>query len=104
MVAAADADADSRRLGWITFGLVAGKAALAALTGQVLFSFLHFGLLGEPFRSPTPGEILGGLRAMFCLGLGKRARLRAEASGAGQWPSLDWQRLKSRCSSRTALG
>jgi rhomboid family GlyGly-CTERM serine protease len=54
-----------RRVGLICFLLVAGKAALEALSGHMFFTFLHFGLMGEPVAVAHAGGVIGGLLAML---------------------------------------
>jgi rhomboid family GlyGly-CTERM serine protease len=53
-----------RRMGWITLGLVVGKAAFEAISGRMFFAFLDFGLLGSPVAVSHAGGIVGGLAAM----------------------------------------
>lgn len=53
------------RFGWITFLLVVGKAAVEALSGRMAFSFLHFGLMGNPVAVSHAGGVLGGLLVML---------------------------------------
>ena len=60
-----------RRIGHISFFLVVGKAAVEALTGRMFFTFLYFGLVGDPVAVSHAGGIIGGLLAMLLL---KRAR------------------------------
>ena len=56
-----------RRIGQISFVLVVGKAAVEALTGRMFFTFLHFGLMGDPVAVSHAGGIIGGLCAMLLL-------------------------------------
>jgi rhomboid family GlyGly-CTERM serine protease len=53
----------TRRLGWWCFALVIGKAAIEALSGRMFFTFLHFGLMGEPIAVSHAGGIIGALAA-----------------------------------------
>ena len=59
-----------RRLGIIALILVVGKAALEVLSGQMLFSSMHFGLLGIPVATAHAGGIIGAL--LVRLWFGKR--------------------------------
>jgi rhomboid family GlyGly-CTERM serine protease len=56
-----------RRIGHISFLLVVGKAAVEALSGRMFFTFLHFGLMGDPVAVSHAGGIIGGLFAMLLL-------------------------------------
>ena len=56
-----------RRIGYISFLLVVGKAAVEALTGRMLFTFLYFGLVGDPVAVSHAGGVIGGLLAMLLL-------------------------------------
>lgn len=56
-----------RRIGWISLGLVIGKAAFEALTGRMFLSFLDFGMLGTPVAVSHAGGIIGALAAMLIL-------------------------------------
>lgn len=55
------------RIGAFTLALVVGKAAYEAITGQILFGFLYFGLVGNPIAVSHAGGIVGGLLAMLLL-------------------------------------
>ena len=55
------------RIGAFTFALVVGKAAYEAVTGDILFGFLYFGLVGEPVAISHAGGIVGGLLGMLFL-------------------------------------
>jgi rhomboid family GlyGly-CTERM serine protease len=59
-----------RRIGEISFFLVVGKAALEALSGRMFFTFLHFGLMGDPVAVSHAGGVIGGLFAMLLLNRG----------------------------------
>lgn len=54
-----------RRIGQLGFILVVGKAALEALSGRMFFTFLHFGLMGDPVAVSHAGGIVGGLLVML---------------------------------------
>jgi rhomboid family GlyGly-CTERM serine protease len=56
-----------RRIGLTFFTLVVGKAAMEALSGRMFFTFLHFGLMGEPVAVSHAGGVIGGLLAMLVL-------------------------------------
>jgi rhomboid family GlyGly-CTERM serine protease len=64
-----------RRIGQLGFILVVGKAALEALSGRMFFTFLHFGLMGDPVAVSHAGGILGSLLAVLAL--------KSRLSGAG---------------------
>jgi rhomboid family GlyGly-CTERM serine protease len=68
-----------RRIGWLGFSLVVSKAAAEALSGKMFFTFLHFGLMGEPVAVSHAGGIAGGLVAMLLL----RQWGREQDSGTG---------------------
>ena len=51
----------ARIAGLMSYGLVIGKCAFEALTGQALIGFLHFGLLGTPVAVCHAGGVLGGI-------------------------------------------
>lgn len=55
------------KLGLASFVVVIGKAAWEAISGQVLFGFLYFGLVGQPVTVSHAGGIVGGLLAVFWL-------------------------------------
>jgi len=50
-----------RQLGWLCFILVVGKAAIEAWNGHMFFTFLHFGLMGDPVAVSHAGGVIGGL-------------------------------------------
>ena len=50
-------------IGLICFILVVGKAAIEAISGRMFFTFLHFGLMGEPVAVAHAGGIVGSLLA-----------------------------------------
>jgi rhomboid family GlyGly-CTERM serine protease len=55
----------TRWTGLFTLGLAAGKSVVEAITGQVLFAFLYFGLVGTPLVMCHLGGVLGGLLWSF---------------------------------------
>ena len=55
--------APTLRLGWLCLAIVTGKAAWEAVTGQVFFTWLHFGLLGTPVAVCHLGGVVGGVIA-----------------------------------------
>jgi len=65
-------DSAKRRLGLITFVLVDTKAAVEAVTGRMCFSFLEFGLLGQPVAVAHAGGVIGSLLALAFLSNGFR--------------------------------
>ena len=64
------------RFGRFTFLLVVGKAMVEAISGRMFFTFLHFGLMGDPVAVAHAGGVLGGLLAMLWLGRRSRPALR----------------------------
>jgi rhomboid family GlyGly-CTERM serine protease len=58
------------RIGQLGLILVVGKAALEALSGRMFFTFLHFGLMGDPVAVSHAGGVIGGLFAMLLLNRG----------------------------------
>jgi rhomboid family GlyGly-CTERM serine protease len=79
------------RLGLITLAAVVGKAALEAITGKMFFTFLHFGLMGEPVAVSHAGGIVGALVVMLLFRASRRERGTAEVNHAcqraGSWGS-----------------
>ena len=74
-------DGLGRRYGWIALGLVISKSVIEALSGQVLFSWLHFGLVGDPVAICHLGGVLGGMVAFAVLeGRGCHERIQATAT------------------------
>lgn len=71
MISLADSESAERRLGWVSFFLVVSKAALEAVSGRMFFTFLHFGLMGEPVAVSHAGGVVGGLSMLLLL---RRAR------------------------------
>jgi rhomboid family GlyGly-CTERM serine protease len=65
-------DAWERRAGWFAFLIVVVKAGYEAASGNVVLSFLHFGLMGVPIAACHAGGVIGGLVA--CLKHARRAR------------------------------
>ncbi len=53
------------RTGLFCFLLVVSKSIHESLTGEVLFSFLHFGLYGTPLAACHGGGVLGGILAYY---------------------------------------
>jgi len=53
------------RLGLLTFVLVVGKAMVETISGRMFFTFLHFGLMGDPVAVSHAGGVLGGLLALL---------------------------------------
>ena len=50
-----------RSAGLLALGCVVAKTLIEAFTGNVLLSFLHFGLMGSPVAACHAGGVLGGL-------------------------------------------
>jgi rhomboid family GlyGly-CTERM serine protease len=67
LVASQPPGSTERRIGLLGFILVVGKAAVEAMSGRMFFTFLHFGLMGDPVAVSHAGGILGGLLAMLLL-------------------------------------
>ncbi len=59
------------RAGWLAFLIVVVKAGFEAATGNVVLSFLHFGLMGVPIAACHAGGVIGGL--VVCLKHARRA-------------------------------
>jgi rhomboid family GlyGly-CTERM serine protease len=53
------------RAGWVTFAIIIGKAAIEAITGSVVFDFLHFGNIGTPIAVGHAGGVVGVLVLEF---------------------------------------
>jgi rhomboid family GlyGly-CTERM serine protease len=68
-----------RCAGWIALSCVIGKALLEAITGDVLLSFVHMGLMGSPVAACHAGGVVGGL--LFWLILGRVGRKRGRDFG-----------------------
>jgi rhomboid family GlyGly-CTERM serine protease len=49
------------RAGWITFAIIIAKSVIEAVTGSVVFDFLHFGNVGKPIAVGHAGGVLGAL-------------------------------------------
>ncbi len=60
-------DRTLRNASMVCFWIVVLKSILEAFSGQVLFSFLHFGPVGAPVATCHAGGILGGLVVFQCL-------------------------------------
>ena len=67
LVAGEPPGSTERRIGQIGFVLVVGKAAVEALSGRMFFTFLHFGLMGDPVAVSHAGGIVGSLLVMLLL-------------------------------------
>jgi rhomboid family GlyGly-CTERM serine protease len=67
LVGAQPPGSNGRRIGLVSLAVVVGKAALEALSGRMFFTFLHFGLMGDPVAVSHAGGIIGGLFAMLVL-------------------------------------
>lgn len=70
------------RIGVFTFAVVVSKAAFEAISGQILFGFLYFGMVGEPVTVSHAGGIVGGLFAVLLLRSAKRAPSAKSVEGA----------------------
>ena len=64
-----------RRAGMISLCLVVGKSIIEAITGEVMFSYLHFGDLGTPLTLSHAGGTLAGIIAFSLFALRRRARV-----------------------------
>ena len=71
LVAGHPSGSAGRRMGQIGFVLVVGKAAVEALNGRMFFTFLHFGLMGDPVAVSHAGGIVGSLCAVLLLRFGR---------------------------------
>ena len=58
---------DERKIGFAMFMVVVLKAMYEALTGTVMFEFLHFGLCGSPVAVSHAGGVLGGILGYYLL-------------------------------------
>jgi len=56
---------ESFKTGSILLSIVVVKSMYEALAGDVLFSFMHFGLCGSPIAVSHAGGVLGGLVAYY---------------------------------------
>jgi rhomboid family GlyGly-CTERM serine protease len=57
----------TQRMGWITLGIVLGKALIEAVYGGVVFAFMHGNLMGQPIGISHLSGILGaGLAYGLC--------------------------------------
>jgi rhomboid family GlyGly-CTERM serine protease len=68
----AEADRATARLGWAALLLVAGKSALEALSGHVLFESLHLGDVATPVAVCHLGGVMGGVLAHAAFSLLER--------------------------------
>jgi len=83
------------KTGWVCLLAVSAKALWEAWTGQVLFGFLHFGLMGTPIAVSHLGGVLGAVLAWGTMtGLG--ALHRPGAAGAAPSIALGWQEPRGR--------
>ncbi len=62
---------DHFRMGLICFLLVVSKSIYETIAGDVIFSFMYFGLCGIPLAASHAGGVLGGIAA-YCVGRGFR--------------------------------
>ena len=67
-----------RCAGWIALSCVIAKALLEAITGDVLLSFVHMGLMGSPVAACHAGGVVGGVLAWLII-----ARIRFVSTDAG---------------------
>jgi len=74
LVAGQPPGSTERRIGQIGFFLIAGKAAVEALSGRMFFTFLHFGLMGDPVAVSHAGGIVGSLTAMLLFNRARQQR------------------------------
>jgi rhomboid family GlyGly-CTERM serine protease len=74
LIASQPPGSTGRRIGQISFLLVVGKAAMEAVRGRMFFTFLHFGLMGDPVAVSHAGGIIGGLFAMLLLSRARHLR------------------------------
>ena len=65
-------------VGWMTFGMVLGKALYEAFSSQMLFSFMHNSLIGQPISVSHLSGILGGV---LSFGLLKWQRTKGSVEG-----------------------
>lgn len=74
---------DTVRLGTASFLLVASKSVAEAITGEVMFDFLHMGLCGSPLAACHLGGVCGGVIAFIAGKLPVKLRNWAfQASGS----------------------
>jgi rhomboid family GlyGly-CTERM serine protease len=72
MLALPAADAATRRLALASLAGLTIKALYELLTGDTLFTFLHFGLCGTPIAACHAGGVLGGVAAAVMLNVARR--------------------------------
>ena len=75
---------DTVVVGWITFGIVLGKALYEAFSSQMLFSFMHSSFIGQPISVSHLSGILGGVftfAVLHCCGSWLRVRPMAGDCG-----------------------
>jgi rhomboid family GlyGly-CTERM serine protease len=58
-----------RKAGALAVGLVGLKAGWEAASGEALFQWLHFGLMGTPLAVSHAGGVVGGMLAFLLLSL-----------------------------------
>jgi hypothetical protein len=64
------------RIGLISFGLVVVKCLVEVITGKMLFTFIYFGMVGDPVAVTHAGGVLGGLVA-WCVQRRRRPSMTA---------------------------
>lgn len=63
------------RAGWTMFAIIIAKSAIEAVTGNVVFDFLHFGNVGTPIAVGHAGGVVGALAfVMLSLSLKRNTR------------------------------
>jgi len=65
LVSTQSPNSSGQRVALGAFGFVFAKAAYEAITGHMFFSFLDFGLLGNPISVAHAGGIIGALAIML---------------------------------------
>ena len=73
-----------RNAGIICFWVVVLKSIAEAFAGHVLFSFLHFGPVGDPVATCHAGGILGGLIVFQYLENTKKGSVETAKNSAGK--------------------
>jgi rhomboid family GlyGly-CTERM serine protease len=67
------------RMGFCSFALVTLKCLIEVLTGKMLFTFLYFGMVGDPVAVAHAGGVLGALVTwLLCTRSHGRARTRTD--------------------------
>ena len=54
------------RIGVVSFTLVLSKCLVEVITGKMLFTFLYFGMVGDPVAVTHAGGVVGGIVAWLC--------------------------------------